>query len=141
MENTGIEDPKCIKIVVKLHDKLAAFINQSQVDRTWLKVAGAKVYVRKTKRHINNVYVDTFTIASISIDKQYQNKGIFKAFLQSVFISNKDNNKVIYIESVLNNILANYLEQNNWQGIYQGLVEDRLFMDCYYLPNPLNTVV
>lgn len=139
MENINKVDKRCLKIVAKLHDKLAVFINQSQINRTWLEVAGARVYVRKTQRYINKVEVNTFEIASIDIDNAYQNKGIFKAFLQSVFILNKDNDRVIYIESVLNDILAGYLERNNWQGIYEGSGENRVFLDCYYLPNPLNT--
>ena len=66
-------------------------------------------YVRVTKRYIEGEMVKTLEIANVSVDEDLQGRGIFKKFLQIIETLAKKYERMVYIESVLNDILINKL--------------------------------
>lgn len=90
----------------------------SPVQNVHLKTSVGVFYVRKGYHAIFNdietkfFSKNTFDVASISIEEQFQNKGVLKLFLS--VLSSINTYRYIYIESVQNPLLYLYLQRNDW---------------------------
>lgn len=67
------------------------------------------VYVRVTRRYINNELCNTVDIANITVNFDKQNSGIFKEFLSMVEKLSFKYQRTIFIESVLSELLIEKL--------------------------------
>lgn len=98
----------------------------------WIYLTVGKIYVRKSKRHLDlpishhKDLEECFDIASISIEKEYQNQGYFKCLLLALTEINPYD--YIYIEAVQNEILLDYLKRSGW-------IETN--NNCFYIENEL----
>lgn len=96
--------------------------------REWFENEQLKIYIRYTpKRFINGNYISTIDIASITVNEEYQNKGIFTNLLSN--IENKFNKIPIYVESILNDDFKQWLIKRGYKNIYVGEVTT----DCLIL--------
>jgi hypothetical protein len=99
----------------------------------WIYLTVVKIYVRKSKRYLDlpiSHYKDLeecFDIASISIEKEYQNQGYFKSLLLALTEINPYN--YIYIEAVQNEHLTYYLKKSGWIETKDG--------NSFYMENEL----
>lgn len=84
----------------------------------WLKRAGFEVYVRKTKRNIENKDLIMLDIANIKIPEKFRNRGWFKKFR---IIAEKLNPwDGVYYDCVENDRLKKYFEKENIQKEYEN---------------------
>jgi GNAT superfamily N-acetyltransferase len=75
------------------------------------------VYVRSSQRYIGNKLVNAFDIASISVDEDWQHRGVFSAFIARVENIARDRGAVVYVESVLNPILSDFLRRKGYSEL------------------------
>lgn len=66
-------------------------------------------YLRVTKRYIDGEHANTLEVANVAVDEDVQGKGIFKKFLEIIEHLAKKYNRLVYIESVLNDFLIDKL--------------------------------
>lgn len=66
-------------------------------------------YLRVTKRYINGEQVNTLEIANVTVDEDMQGRGVFKKFLEIIEHLGKKYDRLVYIESVLNDFLIDKL--------------------------------
>lgn len=84
----------------------------------WLERAGFKVYVRKTKRNIENKDLIMLDIANIEIPKKFRNRGWFKKF--RIIAERLNPWDGVYYDSVKNYRLKEYFEKENIQKEYEN---------------------
>jgi len=85
----------------------------------WLEDKKMAVYVRKSKRYLDNVLMNCVDIGSVNIEEKYRGKGTFSSFLKKIEKINPY--KVIYIENILNDNLAKHFKKIKWIEI-KGIV-------------------
>lgn len=112
-----------------IENKLAEFISESTRDigcNKWIYGDHIKAYVRKGHRMLygRNI-LTTLDIASIEVDENKQNQGLFTAFLNKAHELNPWD--ATYVECVLNPNLAAFLIKNGW-------IASKTDPDCYYMP-------
>lgn len=80
----------------------------------WIDCDKFKIFVRVTKRLIEKEITETIDISNIVVYDEYQNTGVFKEILSSIKTLASEYNKVIYVESIQNPILVNYLKKEGF---------------------------
>ena len=78
----------------------------------WISDDVMKVYVRKSRRYINDKLIICLDLASIEVIENKRGQGIFTAFLGYAHALNPWD--VTYIENVLAPRFARYFRNNNW---------------------------
>lgn len=77
----------------------------------WVRDETAKIYIRLSKRYLNDEMLNCFDIANIEVFNK--GKGIFsKQLLPAIIAMNPCD--VIYVECVHNKRFAKYLAKNGW---------------------------
>ena len=76
---------------------------------SWLENEFIRVYVRRSRRLLNNEIFSSIDIANVIVNEKYLKQHIFKNFI--LFCESLDN---VYVESVLNPELENMLIKNNY---------------------------
>lgn len=113
--------------------ELIKFLN-SKLQRKWIYIEIGQIYVRKSIRALNlsvshhktNNY-KCLDIASINIDRLYQNQGYFKELLLALTEVNPYD--YVYIECVYNEHLKDYLTRKGW-------IKSELD-NCFHIENKL----
>lgn len=67
------------------------------------------IYVRKSKRFLDNQFIDCFDIANISVIESMQGKGYFTQFLEEFVKRYPDTH--IFVESILNPAVSHVCEK------------------------------
>jgi GNAT superfamily N-acetyltransferase len=95
--------------------------------RGWLEneKEGYKVYIRITNRFINSQLRECVDLSNIEVLPEFQNTGIFSSILSACENEAKNRNAVVFVESVLNDIVANKL-------IKEGYNKADVTPDCYW---------
>jgi hypothetical protein len=86
------------------------------------------IYIRITNRYINGKFVNIIDLSTIEIEESFRNKGYFTKFLIYVELIATEYNRLIYVESILNSILMDFLLNRGY------LVAN---MDTYSLYKPM----
>lgn len=81
---------------------------------SWLHYEHFKVYIRITKRMIAGSIEDTIDISSIEVDENYRHQGLFKKFLLDIEDLALKHNKIVYIESILNEDIIIHLKKKDY---------------------------
>lgn len=102
---------------------------QSTDRNRWINEDGIQLYVRKSKRLVNNQMIDFLDIASITIKDK--NKGKFQSLLK--LLMGKYEN--IYVESILNPIMCHILDKYGFSyKSYEGSTNGQFLMcDMYFI--------
>lgn len=81
--------------------------------RQWFEFSeiGLKFYVRKSQRYIENEICPVIDLASIEVEPDFQRKGYFNAVLAAFEQFTAQEKFVLYVESVLSEIVRNRLEK------------------------------
>jgi len=79
--------------------------------REWIFATEGKVFVRVTQRAINGALRPTIDVATIEIDEEHQNTGVFKQVLFAVEQVAQQHNRCVFVENVLNEILVAPLQK------------------------------
>ena len=102
----------------------------STIKNTWWLYEDFKAYVRKSFRRFNGVsYLNVFDVASVEVTEGLRGNGIFTHWLTTIEdAAKKAGFDAIYVESLLNPKLAQFLEKRGYT-----LVEPSM-PPCYFLP-------
>lgn len=76
------------------------------------------IYLRLTKRYLNGAMHNTIDLASIVIDEDHRSKNHFSRFLSEVEKIAEKTGRVVYVESLLNKRLKQYLLNNGYTECY-----------------------
>jgi GNAT superfamily N-acetyltransferase len=86
----------------------AQFI-ESDFRNLWIRQRYLTAYVRKSKRYINQHLVECFDIGDVGVDERHRRKGVFRRFLKEVEDAAAARGRVVFVESVMNPVLEEYL--------------------------------
>lgn len=81
---------------------------------SWLYYEEFSVFIRITKHLLHGDFCETIDISNISVHSEYQKQGVFKQFLADIESLAVEHNKVVYVESILNDHLLNYLVKKDY---------------------------
>jgi len=98
--------------LLDLSIKINLFITSKETNK-WIYFEFGKIYVRKSKRLYDNNLINCFDVGTIEIDKNYRGNGFFTMFLNNFIETHPNIN--IFIESILNKRLYNYLKNQNFK--------------------------
>lgn len=88
--------------------------------RIWVYGDEGKVYIRTTRRLIAPGEIGpTIDLATVEIDEEFQNQGVFKEILQMVEQKAQQYNRAVFLENVLNEVLIQPLQNYGY-----AMVED-----------------
>lgn len=76
------------------------------------------IYLRLTKRYINGAIHNTIDLASICIDEEHRSKKHFTHFLNHIEKIAEKAGRLVYVESLLNKRLKQYLLNNGYTECY-----------------------
>lgn len=83
----------------------------SQGRNMWIENEYFKIYIRKSKRLLENNLLNCLDIASIEVFDKYKRKGIFNLIVHQLIMLNEN----IYIESIMNPVVCDVLEKLNFK--------------------------
>lgn len=101
-----------IRRMEKLHSLLDRFMDNSPLDRQWLKVSPVNIYVRKTPIRIGHNTWNGFTIASISVHPMDQRRGHFRNIVD--WAKSRSDIEMICVESVITPEMKRIMEKWDW---------------------------
>jgi len=79
--------------------------------RMWVYGNEGKVYIRTTQRMTSPGQMQpTIDLATVEIDEEFQNQGVFKEILQLVEHKAQQYNRAVFLENVLNEVLIQPLQ-------------------------------
>jgi len=79
--------------------------------RIWVYGDEGKVYIRTTQRMVAPGEIGpTIDLATVEIDEEFQNQGVFKEILQMVEQKAQQYNRTVFLENVLNEVLIQPLQ-------------------------------
>lgn len=107
-----------MKLTESLETQIADFVKTSTNSKIkrgnrWFVDERMKLYIRLSVRRIKDEVIQTLDIASIEIDPRYQRQGLCKNTLKFCLSLELP----VFIESVCNEHLKRYLENNKWQNL------------------------
>lgn len=80
--------------------------------RMWVYGNEGKVYIRTTQRMTSPGNIQpTLDLATVEIDEEFQNQGVFKEVLQMVEHKAQQYNRTVFLENVLNEVLIAPLQK------------------------------
>lgn len=83
--------------------------------RAWIESDEGKIYLRLTSRLIANDRQDTIDLATVEIDPDHEGQGVFRKCLEVIERHAAQNNRTVFVESVLSPILASTLARRHYQ--------------------------
>jgi GNAT superfamily N-acetyltransferase len=84
----------------------------------WVYGDEGKVYIRTTQRMIAPGEIcPTIDVATVEIDEEFQNQGVFKELLQMVEQKAQQYNRTVFLENVLNEVLIQPLQNYGYSII------------------------
>jgi GNAT superfamily N-acetyltransferase len=129
----GIESSKLENFNKIIDDDLNNFITGKDKNK-WFSYIGEdseedifKVYLRKSNRILsdNKIKNKTLDLATIEVDENYQNKGIFKMYLTKLEQICEKYNLCIYVENIMVNHIKRILIERNY-------LDSPFYEDCKY---------
>jgi len=92
-------------------ESLIIELNRGSFIHRWftIKEYHVQAYIRITKRFINGVFQDTLELANVKVDERYRECGNFSRFLTHIEELGSKYDRIIYIESIINPLLRNYI--------------------------------
>lgn len=100
---------------------LQQFLKQSFVDNLWISEKHIKIYVRRSNRILTaRTFLETqkfypcLDIASVEVSENRRGKGIFKKFLTRVERQAKKLKRAVYVESILDPRLVDFLTRRGY---------------------------
>lgn len=109
-------------ITEKLAKELDALCTKNSPipQRMWVYGTEGKAYIRTTQRMIAPGEIHpTIDLATVEIDEEFQNQGVFKEILQLVEQKAQQYNRTVFLENVLNEVLIKPLQNYGY-----AMVED-----------------
>ena len=94
---------------------LSEFLADEKLRNAWIDELNMKVYVRRSMRMIGDEVYKCLDIGSVEVDEDKTGKGIFTKFLARFEQEAKKIGRVIFIESILNPRLYQYLLKNGYK--------------------------
>jgi GNAT superfamily N-acetyltransferase len=86
-----------------------AFIKATHLRNAWIYEQDIAIYVRRSMRFINDTTVLCLDLASVEVAEHVQGRGVFTAFLYRFEQEAKKMNRAVFVESILNKRLENFL--------------------------------
>ena len=74
-------------------------------------------YIRVTSRYINDEYIKTIDLSTVEVSEAYMNKGFFTKFIQEIEYLAKVYSRTIYVESIINPILGDFLVRRGYHKL------------------------
>lgn len=99
------------------HTELIKFM-ESHLRNQWIEHPNIRIYVRKAVRHLPGIphVLNVLDIANVSVIEEMQRKGTFKDWLtEAEEVAVQYEMGAIYIESVLNPILLEFLGKRGYR--------------------------
>lgn len=90
------------------------FIDSPKIRNTWIYERDIKVYVRRSTRYIDGNSVLCLDIASVEVLEKRRGQGLFKAFLNRVEKAAAAMNREVFVESILEPRLLQFLLKRNY---------------------------
>ena len=88
---------------------LREFISKENLRNQWIYEKFLHAYVRRSQRLLNGKMDFCLDIASVEVDEKHRGKGIFVKFLTKAEQEAKKMNRKVFVESILNEKLLNFL--------------------------------
>ncbi len=88
---------------------LPLFLEQDWPLNAWIYEKHIKVYVRKSTHLIGDKMEKCLDVGSVEVVEKYRTRGVFKAFLSRFEDEARRRNRHVYVESILNPKLLNFL--------------------------------
>ena len=88
---------------------LIQFLESELLPNHWIREHQIDVYVRKSKRYINSQMFPFLDIGTVTVDAKHRHRGIFTAFLDRFENEARKLKRGVYIESILNPRLYQFL--------------------------------
>ena len=104
---------------------LKEFVNSNERS-AWIREKHISVYVRKSKRLYIGYLIDCLDLASIQVDVNKRNRGVFTKFLKKILRSYPNTN--IFVESIHNPILIYILK--NFSFVFTDLNQTKYIEDA-----------
>lgn len=104
----------------KLSQQLDVLCTQNSPipQRIWVYGDEGKVYIRTTQRMIAPGEIHpTIDLATIEIDEEFQNQGVFKEILQMVEQKAQQYNRTVFLENVINEVLIQPLQNYGYSMV------------------------
>jgi len=92
----------------------------------WIKDDSMSVYVRKGTRYLNKHLSKTLDIASVEVEENKRNQGVWTEFLKEAHKINPY--QATFIENVLNPVLEKSLVKNGWKVVDATLTPPSFWM-------------
>lgn len=89
--------------------------------RQWVGAEEGKVYVRVTTRVINGQTCPTIDVASVEVEREHEGKGVFKSLLAVAEEKAAQHSRVVFVESVLNDVLLQVLPRYGYTEVEGSL--------------------
>jgi hypothetical protein len=90
------------------------FIVSPKIRSTWIYERDIQVYVRRSNRHIDGNLVSCLDIASVEVNEDRRGQGMFKAFLNRFEKAAALMNREVFVESILEPRLLQFLLKRNY---------------------------
>lgn len=76
-----------------------------------------EAYIRVTRRYLEGEWVKTLELGNVNVDEAHQRKGHFKALLMLLEELASEYGRIVFIESVLNDMLVKKLPSYGYKWI------------------------
>jgi GNAT superfamily N-acetyltransferase len=94
---------------------LDSFIDSKYPSNVWIQERNISVYVRKSNRYLLDKKITScLDLASVEVEERHRGKGIFTAFLSRFEKAAHDTNRVVYVESILEPRLREFLKTKGY---------------------------
>lgn len=90
------------------------FIASPKIRNTWIYERDIEVYVRRSNRVIDGNLVSCLDIASVEVRENRRGQGLFKAFLHRFEVEAAKMNRRVFVESILEPRLLQFLLKQNY---------------------------
>jgi GNAT superfamily N-acetyltransferase len=95
--------------------KLHEFSKDLNIRNKWVYERKINVYIRRSSRIIGTLRLPCLDLATVEVDENYRGQGIFTKFLIRFEKLAKNENRVIYVENVMNERLKMFLLTNGYK--------------------------
>lgn len=86
------------------------FLSNDSIRNTWIYEHDIEVYIRRSLRTLSGSYTAScFDVANVSVTEERRGCGIFTGFLSEFETHAKTRNRVVYVESILEPRLYQFL--------------------------------
>ena len=96
---------------------LDLFLSRAYPTNTWIREKYINIYIRKSTHYINNTSILFLDIGSVEVNEKYRGRGIFTAFLCRFEKEAKKLKRGVYVESIVNHRLTNFLSNRGYKFV------------------------